>query len=157
MTFARWLKIAKVLRAVKANADRKGTVSPTVSDAPKRLVTVAASRRNRAARAIAVPMPNASPTASDVRKQVVEQIANRMNRAARAIVVPTEIVDPTVGDPMVNHLAMVIVVQKEKADVARCLGSSSCSTAITTVGSAKKNSIGSRKSSANWIATKTVS
>ena len=99
----------------------------------------------------------ASQTVIDVRKRVAEMLANRANRVAMGIVVPTEIVAPKVVAQMVSRLAMAIVLPKAKADVARCLGSLSCSIAITMASSAKMNSIGSRKSSPNWIGTRTDS
>ena len=143
----------RLLKLAKVNADRKVTASQKGIDVPMRLAEKAVSLRNLAAMAIAI----ASQTVTDVLKQVAAvKVANRKNLAAMVTVVPTENADPKGVVPMASRRAMANAVPKAKAVEVRCLGSLNCSTAITTDDLAERSSIGSKKSSTNWIATRTA-
>ena len=145
MTCERLPKLAKV------NAERM------VIDARRQLAVMLANPPNRVETAHVVPMPNASLMVIDDRMLLVTKVANQTSRAAMAVVDQKDNVLPKVVDRMASRRATVIDVPKGKVDEARCRGSSNCSTAITTANSARTNSIDSKKSSPNWIATKTVS
>ena len=146
-------------KLAKVNAERM------VIDARRQLAVMLANPPNRVETARVVPTPSASLMVIDGRMLLVAKVANRTSRAVMVIVVPMVIAllkdvvpqDRMDVDRMVNRRAMAIVLPKVKVDEVRCRGSSNCSTAITTANSARTNSIDSKKSSPNWIATKTVS
>ena len=158
MTCERSLKLAK------ANADRKVIANPMVIDVLRLLAVTIANRPNRVETAHVVPMPIesrkviASLMVIDDRMLLVVKVANRTSHAVMVIVGRMDNVLLKVVDRMASRVSrrvMVIDVPKGKVDEARCRDSSNCSTAITMANSARTNSIGSKKSSTNWIATKT--